>query len=118
MDPILQGLQISLLGMILTFLALGVFILIMVGLKRFFPPSAEEVGNLEEAAEEAETPLIEVESADESEEGAVVAAISAALSYFQARQGGQLGQALQKGRSGWWAARRAEAHEGKTEQRR
>lgn len=117
MDPIVQGLQVSLLGLLITFLALGVFILIMVGLQRLFPPTAEELaGEMSEEAEE--TPVVEVETADESEEGAVVAAIAAALNYYRASGRGQLGGSLVEGRSGWWNSRRAEARQGKIERRR
>lgn len=106
MNPIVQGLQVSVLGLIITFLALGVFILVMVVLKWLFP------GKVETAAEETspaeEITILVVETADESEEGAVVAAIAAALNYARTARHGQLGDALTQGRGSWWSARGGE----------
>ena len=115
MDNIyLQGLSVSLIGLFVTFLSLGVFILIMVGLQRIFP-YREEV-EVEEGGEEAEAlTMIQVEDADE--EGAVAAAIAAALSYFSARNESQLGECLKQGRSAWWASRRMEARTGNLQKR-
>jgi Na+-transporting methylmalonyl-CoA/oxaloacetate decarboxylase gamma subunit len=111
-----QGLEVSLLAMVITFLALGVFILVMVVLQRIFPPAAEEQDGDGEAAE-AEPEVLSVTSADESEEGAVAAAIAAALNYFQAAGRAQLGSSLREGRVAWWTSRRAEARLGQTERK-
>jgi len=111
-----QGLEVSLLAMVITFLALGVFILVMVVLQRIFPPAAAEQGQEGEARED-EPEVLSVTSADESEEGAVAAAIAAALNHFQAAGRTQLGSSLREGRGAWWVSRRAEARLGKAERR-
>jgi sodium pump decarboxylase gamma subunit len=107
MTPFMQGLNVSVLGLLITFMSLGVFILIMVGLQKLFP-------GREEAAEEQETgmPVVEVETADTSEEGAVIAAIAAAVAYARATGRGQLGARLTQPRGSWWMARRMEARPG------
>ena len=115
MNPIMQGLQVSVLGLLITFLALGVFILVMVLLQRIFPGEEEAVEG--ETAEPEDVPVLAIEASDESEEGAVVAAISAALQYVRASQHSQLGASLAQGKGGWWAARRAESRLGKPERR-
>lgn len=116
MNPIMQGLEVSLLSLIITFLSLGVFILVIIVLQRIFPSQAEEEGQEVEALEE-EQAVISVTSADESEEGAVAAAIAAALNYYQAASRAQLGGSLREGRGAWWVSRRAEASLGKVERR-
>jgi Na+-transporting methylmalonyl-CoA/oxaloacetate decarboxylase gamma subunit len=103
------------MGIVITFFALGIFILIMVVLQRFFPPVSEEEGTeseFESYEGNEENILVRVE--DEQEEGAVVAAIAAALSYIKAQEkSASLGEALREGHSGWWATRRAEANTGR-----
>jgi hypothetical protein len=111
-----QGLEVSLLALIITFLALGVFILVMVVLQRIFPPPVEEEEKETEPGQE-ETPLVSLTIADESEEGAVAAAIVAALTYYQAAGRVQLGSALREGRGAWWVSRRSEASLGKVARR-
>jgi Na+-transporting methylmalonyl-CoA/oxaloacetate decarboxylase gamma subunit len=103
------GLQVSLLGLIVTFVALGVFILIILALKALFPaerPSKRAVVQ--------QVDVIETSAVEDDDEGEVVAAIAAALAYARVGQGNRstsLGQSLQEGRSSWWAARRAESSE-------
>jgi sodium pump decarboxylase gamma subunit len=98
MNPIIQGLQVSVLGLVITFLALGLFILVIEVLKRLFPAKIE-------AQEEPESTLLVVETAEPGEEGELVAAITAAIYCAQAEKHGQLGDALSQGRGGWWSAR-------------
>jgi Na+-transporting methylmalonyl-CoA/oxaloacetate decarboxylase gamma subunit len=108
----LQGLSISIMGIVITFLALGIFILIMIVLQRFFPPVNEE----EEAEGEPETVVedILVRAEEEQDENAVVTAIAAALAFFKAQEkSASLGDALREGHSGWWSSRRAEANTGR-----
>ena len=116
MNPIMQGLQVSVLGLLITFLALGVFILVMVLLQRIFP-GQEEAGE-ESLGDTEEIPVIAIETADDSDEGAVVAVIVAALEHVRASQSSQLGASLTEGKGGWWSARRAESRLGKPESRR
>ena len=102
MEPIiLEGLSISLTAMLLTFLSLGLFILVMVVLQRMFPAESES----------ADTEVV-VKALDDNtdpcgpseEEAAVVAAITAAVSYVRAQTQAGLGDNLKQGRGGWWDA--------------
>jgi len=99
-----QGLTISLLGLGLTFAALGLFILAMVLLKRLFP----------EAPKAEEQPVTSALS-QASDEDEIAAAIAAALSHLQSleicRSG--LGEALEAGRGRWWLVSRATAYSAK-----
>ena len=99
MNPINQGLTISLLGLLLTFFALGVFILIMYVLQWLFPPQFEEKDPLEE-----QQALIETSWAED--ETIVAAAISVALSYFRDLEQLKMGETLAAGRGPWWVANR------------
>jgi hypothetical protein len=105
MDPILQGLQVSLLGLMITFLALCGFILLIEALKRLFPAKDEAPGGQGEELVVVEEPPLLVETADPADEGAVVAAIAVALSRAQAVKRGPLGDELTRGRGNWWSAR-------------
>jgi|GEM_PF-4412360 len=98
MNVYLQGLQVGLLGLAITFLALGGFILVIVALKRLFPASPP----LEQEQPPDETPADEGEGSND--EGAVVAAIALALARKRAAGSGQLGEALTRGRGPWWNA--------------
>ncbi|MBN1372070.1 MAG: OadG family protein [Anaerolineaceae bacterium] len=110
------GLQVSLLGLIITFVALGVFILIILALKTLFP--AERAAKKSAAVQQAA--LVEASVETEDDEGEVVAVIAAALAYArvgQSNRSASLGSLLQEGRGSWWAARRSESSEGNTEKR-
>jgi Na+-transporting methylmalonyl-CoA/oxaloacetate decarboxylase gamma subunit len=98
-NVLLQGLTLSALGLGLTFAALGVFILLIVGLQRAFavrpaPPAAA-------APEPAPTPGV---SARDSEAEEIAAAICIALSHLRALEicESGLGEALEAGRGPWW----------------
>ncbi len=118
MNSTLQGLQVSLLALLITFLALGVFILVMILLQRLFParPEQDAQPSGEESAAQEET-AVSVISADDSEEGQIVAAIAAALAHVRATNGAQLGESLRAGRGGWWAAQRAASNQGPVQRR-
>ena len=81
MNNMIQGLEVSGLGIFVTFLALGVFILIMIVLQRLFPGESEAGSEIEPTNEMETAPLIEI--AENEDEGAVIAAIAAALSFFR-----------------------------------
>jgi len=104
----MQGLSISIIGLLITFFALGVFILLMIVLQRIFPPKPET----QEEAEKVELVVqIELDQAPSQmdEAGEVAAAIAAAVSYFQAANQPSLGANLEGGRGRWWAANRSAA---------
>ena len=107
MNPILQGLTISISGIIITFLALGLFILVMVVLQKLFPAESETP-----AGSVAEKKTIIESSTANDEEGEVVAAIAAAVAYFKQSfdQSVDLGNSLSEGRGTWWMVRRINAN--------
>ena len=102
----MQGLSISIIGLVITFFALGVFILVMIVLQRIFPPKAEA------EEEPAVEPVVQIELEQTSyidEEAEVAAAIAAAVGYVQAASQPSLGANLVIGHGRWWAANRSAA---------
>ena len=99
MNPILQGLTISISGIVITFVALGLFILVMIVLQKLFPAESES---------DAEKKTIVESTTANDDEGEVVAAIAAALTYFQQSfdQSGELGALLTEGHGSWWMVKR------------
>lgn len=105
-DLLIQGLEISFLGMTLTFAALGILILTMILLERAFRPkpaaAVEHAVTAPAAAEEI--------AADSQKDEEIAAAIAAALAYLghrQAKGRASLGESLTAGRGGYWAAGQA-----------
>jgi hypothetical protein len=96
---ILEGLSISLTAMLLTFLSLGLFILVMIVLQRLFPakPESADIEVVVKALDDNADPC-----GPSEEEAAVVAAIAAAVSFVRAQAQAGLGDNLQQGRGGWW----------------
>ena len=89
----LQGLWITVMGMGLVFLALGILVLAMMALDRLFRPSAK--GPM--ATEAAEEP-----STEEEEIAAIAVALASLLTKKEAPVGNrQLGSALGDGPSPW-----------------
>jgi len=86
------GLMISVIGLLVTFTALGIFIGIIVLLKKLFPVKAKktdtEVAIISEPAEAIP------QTEDDSEN---IAAAVAAVTYLRSRRAGQLGAALLSG---------------------
>jgi Na+-transporting methylmalonyl-CoA/oxaloacetate decarboxylase gamma subunit len=99
LNPITQGLLISVLGLFLTFLVLRIFILIMDVLQRIFPSLPVEV-------EIPERQPTLIEASGEDEETIVAAAISLAVSYLHALEQSKIGETLATGRGSWWVANR------------
>jgi Na+-transporting methylmalonyl-CoA/oxaloacetate decarboxylase gamma subunit len=114
MTSLAQGLNVSLLGLVITFLALGVFILIMIVLQKLFPGKAEQ--QVEQLVEDAPM-VLEVKTSDDSLEGEVIAAIGAAVTYVRQSGRGQLGGSLAQPRGEWWAARLVSARGGAVRRR-
>lgn len=98
-DLFWQGVSVSVIGITLTFLALGLLILAMVVLERVFRSTPSEVlapaTALDSAAGQGDAPAEEV------------AAIAVALAVVQSSsgRGDGLGAALGEDRSPWWSAR-------------
>ncbi len=96
-ELLVQGLEISVLGMGLTFAALGLLILAMVLLERLFREGDEEkVGSTA------------VSLPPEPIEEEIAAAIAAAITHWQAEETAVLGANLQKPHSPWWRAHGSE----------
>lgn len=93
MTIIEQGLLISLLGLLLTFLALGLLILTIVVLQRLFNPTSA-------APAEPEPPSAR-QSEDDSELAAAIAA-AVLLLKKETRLSSALGSTLETGPGRWW----------------
>ncbi len=104
-SPISQGLVVSFWGLLLTFTAIGLLSLILVGTDRLFrsKPGGDEEGEEAEGGEQGEALAVAEEEAGDDE--AVVVAIAAALQAVQTRRG-VLGTALEAGPGAWWFANR------------
>jgi sodium pump decarboxylase gamma subunit len=98
-----QGFAIMIMGLGITFAALGLFIGLIVSLNRLFPPETE---TSEEQASENPSPVNLAEQGTADEE--LVAAIAAALAHLHSSRPrpGSLGDDLLKGPSTWWVAGR------------
>lgn len=96
-DLLLQGLTLSALGLGLTFAALGLFVLVILGLQRVFAARPAL------AKPEAPTPAGAALARD-SEAEEIAAAICIALSHLRALEicESGLGDALEAGRGPWW----------------
>ncbi|RME74371.1 MAG: hypothetical protein D6784_10095 [Chloroflexi bacterium] len=97
MNLYLQGLTLSVFGMGLTFLALGLLIVAMIALERFFRDG--------EPAEEEEVPV--EEAVPQDDEAEIAAVIAVALNYWRSKSQSSLGAGLEAGYSPWWTVGRA-----------
>lgn len=110
---LLQGLSISIIGLLIAFIFMGIFILVMNILKKLFPykPEAVEEESEEEGDAGNEDVAPEIQPAGEEE---VAVAIAAALAYFQSASQSKLGEQLQVGRGPYWTANRLAARQRRT----
>lgn len=100
-----QGLLISIVGILITFFALGVFILIMVVLKKLFPykGAANEGENEDEETYEEPAVILAAESSSNVDEERVAAI--GALIYLLGQHSNQLGASLLEGPGRFWSAK-------------
>ncbi len=110
-DLLWQGLIISIMGMTLTFVALGLLILAMTLLVRFSPNEAQ----LPLLAETEPDKNLAVSIPTQDSEAEISAAIAVALLYLRSTDG-DLGATLETGRGAWWVAGRARQQTGRTRQ--
>ncbi len=91
-----QGLEISVVGLGLTFAALGLLILMMVILERLFRPTS--------ITGEEEASIPDRPTAETTEDEEIAAAIGVAIHYLKAQQviDSSLGANLEKGQGAWW----------------
>jgi len=102
-DQIIQGLQISAIGIGLTFFALAVLILIMILLDRLFrsdggAPARETMGS---RLESLGAGVLRERDAQE-EEVAVAIAVALAFLGLQVGERGSLGNTLAEDKGAWW----------------
>jgi Na+-transporting methylmalonyl-CoA/oxaloacetate decarboxylase gamma subunit len=108
LDNIAQGWTLTLLGLIVAFSAMAIFIGVIVLLKRLFPYK-EEAEETEAAAEApAEPAPVVVEATNIEPE---IAAIAVAWVAAQQKNRSPIGAALQSGRSSWWVANQLSARQ-------
>lgn len=103
MNNLGQGFAIMIMGLGITFTALGLFIGLILLLERLFPPKAET-----EAEEEFETmpavSQLERDTTDEEIAAAIAIALAHLYSYELCRS--DLGIDLEQGRGSWWVSGR------------
>jgi Na+-transporting methylmalonyl-CoA/oxaloacetate decarboxylase gamma subunit len=95
MDAINQGLQLSLYGITITFLALGILILVISLLQVIFPVKR----HVQETAERPAEPEPEVETEDDHSRRV---ALAAAWWYWQKKRSSSLGKQLEQGPGKRW----------------
>ena len=105
-NVIVQGLILSVVGMGLTFLALGILILVMVLLDRLFRDKTETRSGEAEPTEKAAVSSLVRDTADEE----VVAAIAVALAQVRSLELCEvgLGSTLEQAPSRWWQTGRTQ----------
>lgn len=110
MELMREGLTISAFGLSITFLALGIFIFVMIGLQKLFPHKPVSVAK-STAGETTMTRMDETVSAVESSEQVTeeIAAIAAAIAHLRALGQSSLGTSLEAGRGPWWVKNRLAA---------
>ena len=103
MDLLLQGLTLSVAGLLVTFTSLGLLILIIIGLQRLFPPE----GDLMAGAEKATSASLPDTMSPTDLDPEVAAAIAIAIEHFRALEYevGGIGSSLEQGPGAWWQAR-------------
>jgi Na+-transporting methylmalonyl-CoA/oxaloacetate decarboxylase gamma subunit len=108
-NVISQGLAISGLGLIITFSSLGIFILIMVVLKKVFPFKEEEESGGADEGDQLPVSAAAVTESGRDDDLAVAAVIGVAIAHALSRSQSKLGNNLEAGRGSWWMANRMAA---------
>ena len=103
MSDLLRGLNVSVWSFGLTFVAIGLLVLVIIAVDRLFPVKPEK-GEGEETVSEPAGEL----AGEESDDAEVAAAIAAALYRLQEEEPmyEELGSALLSGPGPWWSVRR------------
>jgi sodium pump decarboxylase gamma subunit len=109
LNPIIQGLEITVLGLLVTFTALGIFILVMLVLKRIFREKPE-TGDAQEIVEAA--PIVDLSTSEVEDDSEVIAVIAAAIAYIKSKTFSTLGASLESGKSTWWVSNSLKAKQG------
>jgi sodium pump decarboxylase gamma subunit len=109
LNPIVQGLEITVLGLAVTFTALGIFILVMLVLKRIFKEKPE---NDDPQVSEETAPIMEASTSEVEDDSEVIAVIAAAIAYMKSKTFSTLGASLESGKSTWWVSNSLKAKQG------
>ncbi len=106
-ELIWQGLNLSILGLGLTFTGLGVLVLLIMLLRQLFRSNPDDPAPTL-ASEKSQFSMLARDTQDEE----VVAAIATALTYLQSLEvaQGRLGTLLEKGPGPWWTRGVAQKH--------
>jgi len=98
LNPIQQGLYVSVVGLLVLFAVSAIFYLVLIGMQKLFP--VKEEGEEKPADQAPAAPVTK-----SSDDKAIVAVIAAALSSSQTQMIPGLGDSLQYHRGAWWSAR-------------
>jgi len=109
LNPILEGLTLSIVGLIVAFAFMALFILTMVVLKALFPAKTEPSQTMVEAQLPTLALTVPLDQDQEEDESEVVAAIAAAVAYVRSKTQSSLGSTLEQGRGAWWMANQIKA---------
>jgi hypothetical protein len=103
LSPISQGLTLSAFGLSMAFVSMGLFILLIVSLKKIFPYKQDGQEMVEQPDPDS---AMVVEQIDVEEENRIVAAIALAICQISTPRTSGLGSALENPPSPWWHAGR------------
>jgi len=92
-NSIQSGLMVSVIGLLVTFSALGIFIGLIVLLQKLFPPKKDAKLSV---VEQPVAQITEVTHESDNSDEALVAVLAAAA-YLRSRRSGQLGSTLMAG---------------------
>lgn len=106
-DVLWQGLMISVMGMGLTFLALGLLILTMILLERFSRSSVEPPVSDETAPKEEPRSGLPTQNTEDEEIAAAIAVVLARKRSLNVGRG-SLGATLEAGPGAWWTLGRSQ----------
>jgi len=109
LNPLLEGLTLSIVGLIVAFAFMSLFILTIVLLKALFPAKTEQPQTADEVELSAPALTVTAVQDQEEDESEVVAAIAAAVAYVRSQTQSSLGSTLEHGRGAWWMANRINA---------
>jgi sodium pump decarboxylase gamma subunit len=105
----LEGLTLTVIGLVVAFAFMALFILTIVVLKALFPAKSTQTPTAAETDLPASAPMVFPDSSQPEEEAEIVAAIATAVAYVRSQTQNSLGNALAQGRGAWWMANQINA---------
>ena len=109
MTNIAQGWTLTLLGLLVAFSAMAIFIGVIVLLKKLFPYKGN--GETEETPAESLAPAAELPVTTTSSMEAEIAALAVAITVERQKNRSPIGLALQSGPGSWWMANQLSARQ-------